>query len=110
VRTSRGSASEAPEIPTKRSRHVQHCVSHRLDGLRSRIACLVDRQNDSRRVAIRDDQNADSFLGFAALPSIQPWIRLVRATWTVMSADHRRAVRPVVSSRRRPFQPAAITL
>ncbi|MCI0754827.1 transposase, partial [Teichococcus vastitatis] len=32
-----------PEIPTKRNRHVQHCVSRPLYALRSRIECFINR-------------------------------------------------------------------
>ncbi len=55
-----------PEIPTKRNRHVQHSVSRRLRALRSRIERLINRLENSRRVATRYDQTIDSFLGFAA--------------------------------------------
>ena len=69
-----------PEIPTKRSRRVQHSVSRPLYALRSRIECFINRIKNSRRVATRYDQTADSFLGFAALASIRLWIRFVHAT------------------------------
>ncbi len=69
-----------PEIPTKRNRRVQHCVSRPLYALRSRIECFINRLKNSRRVATRYDQTADSFLGFAALSSIRLWIRFVHAT------------------------------
>lgn len=69
-----------PEIPTKRNRHVRHSVSCPLYALRSRIECFINRIKNSRRVATRYDQTADSFLGFAALSSIRLWIRFVHAT------------------------------
>ncbi len=69
-----------PEIPTKRNRHVQHSVSRSLYALRSRIECFINRLKNSRRVATRYDQTADSFLGFAVLSSIRMWIRFVHAT------------------------------
>jgi len=69
-----------PEIPTKRNRHVQHGVSRPLYALRSRIECFINRLKNSRRVATRYDQTADSFLGFAALSSIRLWIRFVHTT------------------------------
>lgn len=69
-----------PEIPTKRNRRVQHSVSRPLYALRSRIECFINRLKNSRRVATRYDQTADSFLGFAALASIRLWIRFVHAT------------------------------
>jgi transposase len=68
-----------PEIPTKRNRRVQHCVSRPLYALRSRIECFINRLKNSRRVATRYDQTADSFRGFAALASIRLWIRFVHA-------------------------------
>jgi transposase len=68
-----------PEIPTKRNRHLQHSVSRPLYALRSRIECFINRLKNSRRVATRYDQTADSFLGFAALSSIRLWIRFVHA-------------------------------
>ncbi|MFN6953775.1 MAG: transposase [Acetobacteraceae bacterium] len=70
-----------PEIPTKRNRHVQHCVSRPLYALRSRIECFINRLKNSRRVATRYDKTADSFLGFAALSSIRLWIRFVHKVW-----------------------------
>ena len=69
-----------PEIPTKQNRRVQHCVSRPLYTLRSRIECFINRLKNSRRVATRYDQTANSFLGFAALASIRLWIRFVHAT------------------------------
>ena len=70
----------APEIPTKRNRHVQHSVSRPLYALRSRIECFINRLKNCRRVATRYDQTASSFLSFAALSSIRLWIRFVHAT------------------------------
>ncbi len=69
-----------PEIPTKRNRHLQHYVSRPLYALRSRIECFINRLKNSRRVATRYDQTADSFLGFAALSSIRLWIRFAHVT------------------------------
>lgn len=69
-----------PEIPTKRNRRIQHSVSRPLYALRSRIECFINRLKNSRRVATRYDQTAESFLGFAALSSIRLWIRFVHAT------------------------------
>ncbi len=68
-----------PEIPTKRNRHSQHSVSRPLYALRSRVERFINRLKNSRRVATRYDQTADSFLGFAALSSIRLWIRFVHA-------------------------------
>lgn len=68
-----------PEIPTKRDRHVQHSVSRPLYALRSCLGCFINRLKNSRRVATRYDQTADSFLGFATLASIRLWIRFVHA-------------------------------
>lgn len=68
------------EIPTKRNRHVQHSVSRPFYALRNRIECFINRIKNSRRVATRCGQTADSFLGFAALSSIRLWIRFVHAT------------------------------
>lgn len=69
-----------PEIPTKRNRHVQHSVRRPLYALRSRIERFVNRLKNSRRVATRYDQTANSVLGFAALSAIRLWIRFVHAT------------------------------
>ena len=69
-----------PEIPTKRNRHIQHSVGCPLYALCSRIECFINRLKNSRRVATRHDQSADSFLAFTALSSIPLWIRLVQAT------------------------------
>ena len=60
-----------PEIPTKRNRHVQHSVSRPIYALRNRIERFIYGLKNSRRVATRYDQTADSFLGFAALASIR---------------------------------------
>jgi transposase len=69
-----------PEIPTKRNRHVQHCVSRPLYAFRSRIECFINRLKNNRRVATRYDQTANSFFGFAALSSIRLWISFVHAS------------------------------
>jgi transposase len=69
-----------PEIPTKRSRHVQHSVSRSLYALRSRTERFINRLKNSRRVPTRYDQTADSFLGFATLASLRLWIRFLHAT------------------------------
>jgi transposase len=69
-----------PELPTRRNRHVQHSVSRPLYALRSRIECFIKRLKNSRRVATRYDQSADSFVGSATLSSIRLWIRFVHAT------------------------------
>ncbi len=68
------------EIPTKRNRCVQHCVSRPIYSLRGRIEYFINLLKNSRRVATRYDQTADSFLGFAALSSIRLWIWFVHAT------------------------------
>ena len=68
-----------PEIPTKRSRKVQHSVNRRLYALRSRIECFINRLKNCRRVATRYDHTASSFLGFALLGCIRLWIRFVHA-------------------------------
>lgn len=67
-----------PEIPTRRSRKVQHCVSKRLYALRARIECFINRLKSCRRVATRYDHTATSFLGFALLSCIRLWISSVR--------------------------------
>jgi len=69
-----------PEIPTKRNRRIQHSVSRPIYALRNRIERCINRLKNSRRVATRYDQTAESFLGFAALASIRIWIRFVHAT------------------------------
>ncbi len=63
------------EVPTKGSCDVQKSVSHALSALRSGIACFITCTKNSRRVATRYDQTADSVLAFAALASITLWIR-----------------------------------
>jgi transposase len=72
--------STVAEIPTKRNHSVQYCISRPIYALRSRIKCFISRLKNSRRVATRYDHTTDSFLGFAALPSIWLWIRSVHAT------------------------------
>lgn len=66
-----------PEIPTKRSRKVQHTVSRRLYALRARIECFIGRLKNCRRIATRYDQTGTSFLGFVLLGCIRLWIRFV---------------------------------
>jgi len=68
-----------PEIPTKRSRTVQHSVSKRLYALRAHTECFINRLKNCRRVATRYDHTATSFLGFALLGCIRLWIRFVHA-------------------------------
>ena len=67
----------APEIPTKRSRKVQHSVDKSLYALRSRIECFIGHLKEQRRVATRYDKTASSFLGFVLLGGIRLWIRFV---------------------------------
>jgi hypothetical protein len=57
------------EIPTMRNRHVQPSVGRPLSALRSRIACVINRLNNGRRVATRQ--------GFvqAALPPFAPCLK-----------------------------------
>ena len=66
-----------PEIPTKRSRKVQHTVNKRLYALRARIECFFSKLKNQRRVATRYDHTATSFLGFVLLGCIRIWIRFV---------------------------------
>lgn len=70
-----------PEVPTKGSCNVQQSVSHALSGLRSGIACFITRLKNSRRVATRYDQTADSVFAFATLACITLWIRAGHAAW-----------------------------
>lgn len=67
----------APEIPTKRNRKVQYCVSKRLYALRSRIECFIGHLKEQRRVATRYDKTDSSFLGFVLLGCIRLWIKFV---------------------------------
>ena len=69
----------APEIPTKRSRKVQHSVNQRLYALRARIECFFSKVKNHRRTATRYDHTATSFLGFVLLGCIRVWIRFVHA-------------------------------
>jgi transposase len=69
-----------PEIPTRRSRKIQHSVDRRLYALRSRVECFINRLENIRRVAKRYDHTAGSFLGFVLLACIRLWIRFVHAT------------------------------
>jgi transposase len=70
----------SPEIPTRRSRRVQHAVNQTLYATRNRIERFFNKFKNSRRVATRYDQTAASFLGFAKLVSIKIWMRFVHAT------------------------------
>ena len=67
----------AVEIPTKRSRKVQHSVNKRLYKLRSRIECFIGHLKEQRRIATRYDKTSTSFLGFVLLGCIRLWIRFV---------------------------------
>ena len=69
-----------PEIPTKKSRHIQHTVNRTLYAMRNRIERFFNRLKNSRRVATRYDQTARSILGFTKLASIRQWIRFVHVT------------------------------
>jgi transposase len=62
---------------TKKNRRVQHSVDHAICALRNRIERFINRLKNSRRGATRYDHTASSFLGFAILASIRPWINLV---------------------------------
>jgi transposase len=66
-----------PEIPTKKSRKVQHTVSKRVYALRAGIECFFSKLKNQRRVATRYDHTATSFLGFVLLGCIRIWIRFV---------------------------------
>lgn len=67
----------AAEIPTRRSRKVQHSVNRPLYALRSRIECFIGHLKEQRRIATRYDKTASSFLGFVLLGCIRLWIRFV---------------------------------
>ena len=67
----------SPEIPTKRTRKLQHAVTQRLYALRSRIECCIGHLKEMRRIATRYDKTASSFLGFVLLGCIHRWIRFV---------------------------------
>lgn len=69
-----------PEIPTKKSRRVQHSVNRALYALRARIEQFFNKLKNSRRVATRYDHTASSFLGFVLLAAIRQWIRFVHAS------------------------------
>ncbi len=69
----------APEIPTKRSRKVQHTVNKRLYALRARIECFFSNLKNQRRVATRYDHTSINFLGFVLLGCIRIWFRFVHA-------------------------------
>lgn len=66
-----------PEIPTKRSRKIQHSVDRRLYALRARIECRIGHLKELRRIATRYDKTASSFLGFVLLGCARLWIRFV---------------------------------
>jgi len=66
-----------PEIPTKRTRKVQHSVDKKIYALRSRIECFIGHLKEQRRIATRYDKTASSFLGFVLLGCIRNWIRFV---------------------------------
>ena len=68
-----------PEIPTKRSRKIQHTVNKRLYALRARIESFFSKLKNQRRVATRYDHTATSFLGFVLLGCIRIWTRFVHA-------------------------------
>jgi transposase len=68
-----------PEIPTKKSRRVQHSVNRALYALRNRIERFINRLKNSRRVATRYDHTASSFLAFAMLATVRLWISFVHA-------------------------------
>ena len=68
-----------PEIPTKKNRRIQHSVDRPLYALRNRIERGFNKLKNSRRIATRYDQTANSFLGFTLLVSIRLWFRFVHA-------------------------------
>lgn len=76
-----------PEIPTKRSRKVQHSVSKRLYVLRARIECFINRLKNCRRVA-------------TLLRSHRSQLSRLRAAWLHPSMDQvcPRGLARVVSS------------
>jgi transposase len=49
----------------------------RLYALRSRIECFIGHLKEQRRIAIRYDKTASSFLGFVLLGCARLWIRFV---------------------------------
>jgi len=66
-----------PEIPTKRSRRVQHRVQRPIHARRFRIERCINRLKNCRRVATRYDHTASNFLGFVQLAAIRLWISFV---------------------------------
>jgi len=67
-------------IPTKSTRKVQFTVDHALYSLRNRIERYFNKIKNARRVAIRYDKLAASFMAFVELISIRYWLRFVNAT------------------------------
>ena len=62
-------------IPTKRNRLVQLPVDAAIYALRNMVERCFNKLKNARRLAIRYDKTADSYLGFIHIVSIRLWMR-----------------------------------
>ena len=62
-------------IPTKRNWLIQLPVDPAIYALRNMVERCFNKLKNARRLAIRYDKTADSYLGFIHIVSIRLWMR-----------------------------------
>ena len=62
-------------IPPKRNRKVQPVIDGHLYALRNLVERCFSKLKHSRRLAIRYDKTADSYIGFILIASTRLWVR-----------------------------------
>ncbi len=64
-----------PVIPMRKSRTLRVVVDRILSRPRNLVERCLNKLKNARRVAIRYDKTAESFLGFSDITSIRIWLR-----------------------------------
>lgn len=65
------------QVPMRKSRKMHVGVDHSLYSLGYLVERCFNNLKNARRVAIRYDKTAESFLGFIDITSIRLWVRLL---------------------------------
>jgi transposase len=64
-----------PVIPPTSNRHIQVAINGATYAPRNRIERAINRLNNARRVATRNEKIAASYLGFVQLAAIRLWLK-----------------------------------
>ncbi|SFA54266.1 Transposase DDE domain-containing protein [Paracoccus halophilus] len=66
-------------IPMRKNRKVRKVVDMTIHTLRNMVERCCNKLKNSRRLATRYDQTADSFLGFVDIACVRLWLRHLSA-------------------------------